>query len=31
MYAYDPTDNVYRKVKVIQDSGTESGKLDTTT
>jgi len=31
MYAYDPTDNVYRKVKVVQDTGNESGKLDTTT
>lgn len=31
MYAYDPTDNVYRKVKVVQDTGTEAGKLDTTT
>lgn len=31
MYAYDPTDNVYRKVKVVQDAGNESGKLDTTT
>jgi hypothetical protein len=30
MYAYDPTDNVYRKVKVVQDTGTEAGKLDTT-